>query len=516
MPQAAPSGHSVGEYRCRDRVSVVDGVLLSTKPLVATRLNDAAVDLLTLLADGGFHSPKTIAAATQHDTETVARLFDRLYRRGLLEWRPASDPEFQPAVSIVITVRNDSEQLEQCLDSIAALTYPDYEVVVVDDGSTDGMAEMLNEHKLSADSRSRVISVGGPDAPLGIGASRNRGIEAAEHDIIAFTDADCRPQSDWLTELVPHLAANDLVGGRIRPAGSTTASTYEGINSSLDMGKYGSRIRPEGTTPYLATANLVGRRKVFETTPFPERNVAEDVDVCWRAVDAGFSVVYTPSGIVEHAYRDDICEFANRRSTYGASEALLARSYGHDAGGSIDIPISLVLVAVVTLLGTLQSGLLSTVAFWIAGSLIVTITAIHGWALLQRYRRLPSIVSMADLMGSWGRETLSSVYAASREVMRYYSIPITLAAGLTWFAGARHLAMGLLVTGVAALALPLVVEYYIHEPDISLPQYGVYYLADHLGYQYGIYRGAVEHRTLAHLLPHARFRLVGPGRDIFA
>ena len=77
---------------------------------------------------------------------------------------------------------------------------------------------------------------------LGIGASRNRGVKAASHDVTAFTDADCRPRPEWLADLAPTLAAHDLVGGRIWPAGETPADAYEGMKSSLDMGARVTRI----------------------------------------------------------------------------------------------------------------------------------------------------------------------------------------------------------------------------------------------------------------------------------
>ncbi|MFD1600376.1 FkbM family methyltransferase [Halobellus rarus] len=505
---------TAGEYRRRDTVSVVDGVVFSRRPVAATRLNDAAVSLLCELDDDMFHTPAEIASETGYDTETVESLFGRLADRDFLEWRPARDPAYRPPVSIVVTVRNDRENLEGCLDALADLSYPSYEVVVVDDGSTDGTVEAATDHQLTEEGRLRLVEVGSAEEPIGIGASRNRGVAAAARDVIAFTDADCRPRPEWLADLVPCLAGHDLIGGRVRPAGGTTASAYEAVNSSLDMGAHAARVDPGGGTPYLPTANLVGTRAVFEAVPFPERNVAEDVEVCWNAVAAGFDVVYSPRGVVEHAYRSGR-QFAGRRATYAASEALLARAYGRDQADRVGVPVAGLLVVVLAALAMASSGIVAGVTGGgaaLVGGLAVTV---DGVRIRNRERQLPDI-SRGDLVRSWARERLSSAYEISREVLRYYAGPLALAGILACIGGAPALAGGVLVGIVAVTTLPIAVEYRVHDPDVSVAGYAVYYLADHLGYQVGAYRGALAHWTVAHLRPDARFELVGHGASLLA
>ena len=510
------SDRGVGEYRRRDTARLVGDLLVSRRPLVVTRLNDTAADLFEALGDEDFRAPAAVAASKECDVAAVERLFERLHDRGFLEWRPTRDPEFRPPVSVVVTVRNDRAHLERCLDALGELRYPSYEVVVVDDGSTDGTKAMVEGHELAAAARARVISVGGPNDPIGIGASRNRGVEAAAHGVIAFTDADCRPRPEWLSELVPCLAANDVVGGRIRPAGESAASAYEGINSSLDMGAYASRIDPAGATPYLPTANLVGHRRVFDAVPFPARDVAEDVDVCWRAVTAGFDVVYTPTGVVEHVYRTDLSSVAARRATYASSEALLAREHGRDEGQQVEIPTTAVFLFALLLVGVLGRGPMAAGGIVAAGGLTVALAGIRGRRMWRRYARLPATLSLRDVASSWGRERASSSYTVAREVTRYYAVPIALVGGLAWGAGATAVGVGTLAAVVVAVGLPVAVEYRVHAPDATLGGYGLYYLADHFGYQYGLYRGAFTYRTIAHVRPDARFRLVGPGARLSA
>lgn len=499
-------GREDGEYRLRETVSVLGDVLVSRRPLTATRLNDAALAIVEDLEFGTFHTPTEIAGNTDHDVETVRGLCETLTDRDFLEWRPNWDQDYRPPVSVVVTVRNDRDHLERCLEALERLDYPAYEIVVVDDGSSDGSRELVRERETTSD-QVRLVVVGDTVEPIGIGTARNRGVAAAEYDTIAFTDADCRPGVAWLDELVPYVATADLVGGRVRPAGGSPASAYEAVNSSLDMGPHAARVDPAGRTPYLPTANLVGRREVFETVPFPERNVAEDVEVCWEALEAGFDVVYTPTGVVEHAYREGLRAFAARRAAYGASEALLAATHPR-RGQRVAVPILAVFVLAALTVGVLTSGTLALGSLTVGGVVLGLTGAIRGWRGWRQTQQLETAVSPTDLVWSWGRQHLSRVYAVSREVTRYYALPLVFLAGLSGALGFPWLAVGGFGLVTAMTVLPAVVEYRLKAPETSRRKYAVYYLADHLGYQVGVYRGALTYRTVGHLWPGNRFRFL--------
>ncbi|MFB6354586.1 MAG: glycosyltransferase [Halobacteriales archaeon] len=513
MSSASPS--PPGAYRRRESVRLVDDVLVSTAPLAASRLNEAAVDVVRALG-AEYRPAEAIARETAREPASVIDLLEDLRRRGFLAWRPERDPSHTPPVSVVVTVRNDREPLRECLDALGRLDYPSSEVVVIDDGSTDGTAAMASNHPLAEAGRLRTVAVGSASEPLGIGASRNRGVEAAAHDVIAFTDADCRPDERWLADLVPFLARHDVVGGRVRPAGDSTASAYEEVNASLDMGPEPARVHRGGDVPYLPTANLVGRRAAFEAVRFPPRNVAEDVAFCWRALEAGYDVVYTPTGVVGHRYRTGLGAVAARRATYGASEALLAAEFGRDRAGRVAVPTSAAIVAALGLVWLATSGALATVAAALGAGVVGLAAVGRVRRLWQLHARLAPAVSRADIARSQARSWLSAAYALAREVTRYYAAPLTLLGGVIGLAGWPSVAGVVLVAVVAAVALPLVIEYAVHDPATTVAGYAAYYLADHGGYQLGVYRGAVRHRTLAHLAPGRRFRMVGPGTGALA
>src|SRR5690349_17695325 len=107
----------------------------------------------------------------------------------------SSEP--QPRVSVVVPVRNGAHVLEACLRALLSQDYPRerYDVLVVDNGSADGSPEIA--------SRMGVRTLFEPMA--GAGPARNRGVQAAETELVAFTDSDCEPHSGWLRALIPRL-----------------------------------------------------------------------------------------------------------------------------------------------------------------------------------------------------------------------------------------------------------------------------------------------------------------------
>lgn len=151
-----------------------------------------------------------------------------------------------PLVSVIIPARNAERTLERALTAVAAqkLEVP-FEVVVVDDGSTDGTAEVARNH-------APLVRLLRNQSWQGPGAARNQGVAAARGQVLAFTDADCFPEPDWLANGFDALRDTEIVQGAVIP------------DPSADRGPFERTLVVDRATGFFQTANLFVQRDTFE------------------------------------------------------------------------------------------------------------------------------------------------------------------------------------------------------------------------------------------------------------
>lgn len=229
---------------------------------------------------------------------------------------PAGLLEAHPRVSVVVCSYNGGRTLAQCLESLGRLDYPDYEVILVDDGSTDdtpAIAARFPDVKLVRHTTNQ-----------GLSESRNAGLRTATGSIIAYTDDDCFADPDWLAHLVHRLDATgaDAVGGpNISPDDGWLAAT---INAS--PGQPTHVLESDQVAEHVPGCNMAYRRGPLEAiNGFDPQflRAGDDVDVCWRLQQAGGWITFAPGAVVWHHRRQTPRSYLRQQSGYGEAEALL-------------------------------------------------------------------------------------------------------------------------------------------------------------------------------------------------
>lgn len=236
-----------------------------------------------------------------------------------------------PRVSVVVASYNGARTLEACLSSLEKLNYPDYEVILVDDGSTDATARMALEHP-----RVRYIF----QENKGLSVARNTGINAATGQVVAFTDSDCRADEDWLHYLIGDLLSSDYagIGGHnfLPPEDSWIAAAV-----MVSPGGPAHVMLNDREAEHIPGCNMAFYKWALDQIGGFDpiyRKAGDDVDVCWRLQQAGHRIGFSPAGFVWHYRRSTVKAYLKQQAGYGEAEALLVTKhpeYFNTAGSSI-------------------------------------------------------------------------------------------------------------------------------------------------------------------------------------
>ena len=283
----------------------------------------------------------------------------------------------RPRVSVIVPVRDRAALLAETLEALRAQTCADHEVIVVDDGSTDG-TDAVAGRAAEADPRVRVLTTTG----IGAVAARTLAVEHATADVLAFTDSDCRPRPDWLERGLARIDAGaDLVQGLTRPS-RRMRPLERSLWSDFEDGLY-------------ATCNVFYRRPAFDRAGGfdqtaggrlgfrPDRasqglGIGEDTLLGWRVREFG-RVEFAAEAVVEHhVFPPDPRESLRRAWSVGAFPGLVREVPGLRRT---------LLVDGVFLGGRWRAPLYLAVAATAAGRPLVAAAGTGAWAW-QRWTRL--------------------------------------------------------------------------------------------------------------------------------
>lgn len=463
-----PDGFAVQVDR-RVRVLGRGSTLLGGSPTRLLRLAPAAVGMLS---DGRLEVRDALSA----------QLARTLLDATVAHPRPAGGPSHRD-VTVVIPVRDNMSGLQRLVASLRGLR-----VVVVDDGSQ----VPVRGEELTTGHCCEVEVLRHPES-RGPAAARNTGLAACKTEFVAFLDSDVVPRRGWLEALLGHFCDPSvaLVAPRIvgMADGSHLVARYEAIRSSLDLGGCEAPVVPYGKVAYVPSAAIICRcSSLRELGGFDEAlRSGEDVDLCWRLVDAGSRLRYEPIAQVAHDHRVALRDWVARKAFYGRSAAPLSARHPDKAAPMV-------------------------ISGW----------ALAGWALMALGSALGYLVSLA-ITALTGRRVAKSMQGPDTAPGDVLSVTMRgLAAAGLQIASAlcRHYwPLALLaaclsqrcrrVVLVAAIC-DGVVDWLRHarcEDDVKplgLPAYLLLKRVDDLAYGAGLWGGVLRERNLAALKPQIR------------
>ena len=241
--------------------------------------------------------------------------------RNAFDRAPFSTNGSWPSISVVVCTYNGASNIRDCCEGLAKLSYPNYEVIVVNDGSTDATADIVGDYGF------RLINT----ENRGLSNARNTGLEAAKGEIVAYIDDDAFPDKHWLTYLATTFKKTDYAG----VGGPNIAPFDNGRVADCIANAPGNPVHvliSDQEAEHIPGCNMAFRtdalRKIggFD----PQFQVAgDDVDVCWRVQQEGWSLGFNAAAMVWHNSRNSIRAFWKQQVGYGRAEGLLVSKWPH-------------------------------------------------------------------------------------------------------------------------------------------------------------------------------------------
>ena len=235
-------------------------------------------------------------------------------------------------ISVIIPIYNGETDLPELLECLDRQSYPQelVEYLLVDNNSSDRTAKILATAVRERTEKGINLQHLTEAKIQSSYAARNRGIRQAQYDILAFTDADCRPQPNWLVELVKPFQDSDVgisVGEIIALTGNSLLEQYAQRKELMSQ-KF---LLQHSFCAYGQTANIAIRKQAFKEVGLfrPYLTTGGDADICWRIQkESHWQLKYAPKAIISHRHRSNFKTFKSQFHRYGCSNEYLHELHG--------------------------------------------------------------------------------------------------------------------------------------------------------------------------------------------
>jgi lipopolysaccharide/colanic/teichoic acid biosynthesis glycosyltransferase/glycosyltransferase involved in cell wall biosynthesis len=295
-------------------------------------------------------------------------------------------------ISIVIPVKNGAETIEECLRAVLNQENDgiDYEVIVVDDGSTDQSGSIAEATGV------QVIR----QKNMGPAGARNNGAKRARGEIVAFTDADCVPSPDWLIQLIEPLKDKNIVGTK-----GVYITRQKSLIARFIQQEYESKyihMRKQENIDFIDTYSAAYKKDIFLRNGGFEATlpVAEDQEFSFRLARKGYLMVFVPKAKVCHYHVDRLSEYFIRKYQIGYWKAFILRWLPEKAlSDSHTLPsqrLQILLLGISILLALI--GLYIHPGFYLAGLTLAIFFLSSLPLFIQIARRDPLVLIISPLM----------------------------------------------------------------------------------------------------------------------
>ncbi len=217
-------------------------------------------------------------------------------------------------VSIIVPIKNRGSLLPNLIKNLSNLNYPHYEIIIVDDCSTDNTKNLLKKYPI------KYVLL---EKSVGSAEARNIGISKAKNNIIALTDSDCFVSRNWLNDLVPFLNKYDIVGGKVEFCDRIEKK----LNPSI---KVESVLNKKSPVNFLNSSNMLFKKELVTHTGGFLNYRIEDLEFSWRALKKGYKLIYVPKGLVIHHGKRTTLENIKKYIQYGKSYSKIAAVHNMD------------------------------------------------------------------------------------------------------------------------------------------------------------------------------------------
>src|SRR5712671_5821018 len=220
-----------------------------------------------------------------------------------------------PRISVIVCTYNGSRTLHECLSALDALDYPNYEVIVVNDGSTDETAAIARDYP--------VHLINQPNK--GLSAARNVGLAASNGEIVAYIDDDAFPHRYWLRYVAAAFGRSAHVG----IGGPNLPPPGDGFVADCVAASPGNPLHvllSDELAEHIPGCNMAYRKEALVAVGGFDprfRAAGDDVDICWRLQDRGSTIGFCPTAVVWHHRRNSIPAYWKQQYGYGKAEAQL-------------------------------------------------------------------------------------------------------------------------------------------------------------------------------------------------